>query len=536
MMPSIFKHDRKALFLLTALLLIIGIVQAQNMFRFPYYHDEEGTHMANGWAMASEGKLSPYTYSYENPPGGTLLVGGWLLLTGGTNAFGFPLNSGRILMLILHIATTALIFMISKKITRSTIAASIAALVFAFSPLAASMQRVVYMENIMIVWLLASFYFAVGEKRTLFHYYASALFFGMAFLTEESAIFFLPALLYTVYVSSDKHHRRFATALFTAIAILLASFYPLYAQMKQELFPEGTALGGNFPHVSLIERLSERGPDTGRALDYGSGLASAIQQWVDLKSPVSDPVIIYIGAINCLFVLLLSIDHREIRPLLAMLLAEVVHLLLGGPVYVYDVILLLPFLALGVSAVAGQVQRWLWGMNNDFKYVLVPITMAVMLYPFWSFYGSRLDIYTQNQVDGQVKAAEWVAKNLPQDAVVVTDDYAFLWLRETHPNTQSYWRVDTDPAVKFAILGDDVCNIDYVIATPQIFSDITTFNMELMRRTIENSDVLMTYANDGWPIEIRQVKKTYCVPTVNAPASTTEVASVSQQTGVQGNN
>jgi len=469
MMPSIFKHVRKALFLLTALLLIVGIVQAQNMFRFPYYHDEEGTHMANGWAIASEGKLSPYTYSYENPPGGTLLVGGWLLLTGGTNAFGFPLNSGRILMLILHIVTTAQIFMISKKITRSTIAASIAALVFAFSPLAASMQRVVYMENIMIVWLLAS-------------------------------------------------------------------FYPLYAQMKQALFHERTALGGNFPHVSLIERLSERGPETGRILDYGSGLSSAIQQWIDLKSPASDPVIIYIGAINCLFVLLLSIDQREIRPLLAMLLAEVVHLLLGGPVYVYDVILLLSFLALGVSAVAGQVQRWLWGMNNDFKYTLVPITMAVMLYPFWSFYGSRLDIYTQNQVDGQVKAAEWVAKNLPQDAVVVTDDYAFLWLRETHPNTQSYWRVDTDPAVKFAILGDDVCNVDYVIATPQIFSDITTFNMELMRRTIENSDVLMTYANDGWPIEIRQVKKTYCVPTVNVPASTTEVTNVSQQTGGQANN
>jgi hypothetical protein len=517
MMPSIFKNDRKALFLLAALLLLAGIVQAQNMFRFPYFHDEEGTHIANAWAMASEGKLSPYTYSYENPPAGTLVMGGWLVFTGGLQAFGFPLNSGRILMLVLHIITTALVFMISKKIAKTTVGAAIATLIFAFSPLAVSMQRVVYMENIMVVWLLASFYFAVGEKRTLMHYYASAFFFGMAFLTEESAIFFLPALLYSVHVSADKHHRRFATYLWTAIAILFASVYPLYAQMKQELFPEGTALGGNFPHVSLIERLSERGPDTGRFLDYGSGLASSIQQWVDLNNPVSDPVIIYFGAISALFVMLLAIDHREIRPLFALLVAEMAHLLLGGQVFVYDVILLLPFLAMSVGVVAAQVQQWLGSMNNSMKYALVPVALAAMLYPFWSFYASRLDIYTQNQVDGQVQAAEWVAANIPQDAVVVTDDYAFVSLRETHPNTQSYWRVDTDPAVKFTLLADDVCNIDYVIATPQIFSDISTFDMELMRRTIQNSEVLMTYPNDGWPVEIRQVKKTYCVPAASAP-------------------
>jgi len=134
------------------------------------------------------------------------------------------------------------------------------------------------------------------------------------------------------------------------------------------------------------------------------------------------------------------------------------------------------------------------------------------LYPFWSFYSHRLDVYTENQVDGQIQAAEWAANNLPQDAVVVTDDYAFVWLRETHPNTQSYWRVDTDPAVKFTLLGDDVCNIDYVVATPQVFADIQTFDMELMRRTIEQSEVLMTYPNNGWPVEIRQVRKADCIP------------------------
>ena len=271
-------------------------------------------------------------------------------------------------------------------------------------------------------------------------------------------------------------------------------------------------MGGDFPHVSLLERLGDRGPDTGRFLNYGSGLSDAFEQWVDLSNPVADPVIIYIGLINCIFVALLALDTRAIRPVLAMLVAEFAHLLFGGPVYVFEVVLLLPFLALGIGAVTGKVEKALGSMSSGFKYVLVPAAVVVMLYPFWSFYSNRLDIYTENQVDGQLQAAEWVASNLPEDSLVVTDDYAFVALRETHPNTQSYWRVDTDPAVKFTLLGDDVCNIDYIVATPQVFSDIRTFDMELMRRTIEQSEVLMTYPNNGWPVEIRQVRKADCVP------------------------
>ncbi len=510
MMPSIFKNDRKSLFILVTVLLIIAVGQSQNMFQFPYFHDEEGTHLANGWTLVQQGELSPYTYSYEEPPAGTFLLAAWSVLTGGPEAFGFPINSGRVLMLIMHIVTTALIFMIAKKIVKSDLAAVVAALVFAFSPLSTAMQRLVYMENIMIVWLLWSFYLAAGKNRTLMHYYASAFLFGMAFLTEESAIFFLPALLYTIHISADRHHRRFASALWTAIALLMASFYPLYAQMKEELFPEGSWLGGNFPHVSLLERLSDRGPDTGRIFDYGNGLVNAFEQWVDFGNPIADPILIYIGIINCIFLVLFALDDREIRPILAMILAETVHLLLGGPVYVFDVILLLPFLALGIGTIVGKVEQILSKWENGFKYVLVPVVTVVMLYPFWSFYSGRLDLYTKDQSTGQIEAAEWVSNNLSPDAVIVTDDFAFLWLRETHPNTESYWRVDTDPEIKFERLADDICSIDYVIATPQVFSDIQAFDLQLMRRTIENSRILMTYPNEGWPIEIRQVDKTNC--------------------------
>jgi 4-amino-4-deoxy-L-arabinose transferase-like glycosyltransferase len=514
MMPSVFRHDRKSLFILTVLLLVVAIVQAQNMFQFPYLHAEEGTQVANGWALRQTGTLSPYTYSYEDPPGGILVLAAWDAVTGDQNTFGFPINSGRVLMLGIHVITVALIYLITKKVSRNDLAATVAALIFAFSPLSTAMQRVVYMENIMMVWLLWAFYLAIGDDRTLWHYFASAFFLGMAVLTEESAIFFLPALLFSVRMSAHPHHRRFAATLWLCIALLVASFLPLYAQLKQELFAEGTLLGGDFPHVSLLERLGERGPDTGRFLDYGSGLSAAFEQWVDFSNPISDPVLLYIGLINCIFLLLLALDHREIRPVLGMLVAEGVHLLFGGPVYVFEVILLLPFLALGIGVVVGVVEKVVSRMDNGFKYVISPIVVIVLLYPFWSFYSGRLDNYTQNQIDGQIEAAQWVANNLPADALIVTDDYAFVALRQTHPNTHSFWRVDTDPEIKFELLDDNTCNIDYVVATPQVFSDIQTFNLELMRRTIEQSEILFTYDNGGWPVEIRQVRKTNCTTAV----------------------
>jgi len=235
---------------------------------------------------------------------------------------------------------------------------------------------------------------------------------------------------------------------------------------------------------------------------------------VNLSNATADPVLIYGGLIAAVFVALIAIDKRELRALVAMLLAVAGVLVLGGPVYNIDVILLLPFLAMAVGIVVGKIVDVL-NHGNDYNILqsaLVLGALALLLYPFWSFNANRLDIYLEDQVDGQLRAVDWVTENLPDDAVIITDSYAFTHLRETHPNTHNYWRIDTDPAVKFTILRDDQCNIDYLITTPQVFSDMQTFNLDLMRRSIENSRILKTYDNNGWPVEIRQVDRTRCAP------------------------
>ncbi|MCC7447077.1 MAG: glycosyltransferase family 39 protein [Anaerolineae bacterium] len=508
--------NRKSLFILVTILIIVVVSHAQNLFLYPYYTDVEGTQIANGWSMATKGELSPYTFSYEEPPIGTFVMSAWLSISGGLSSFGFPINSGRTLMLILHVLTVALIYGIAKKTSKSDLTAAIAAIVFSFSPLATILQRRVLLDNIMIVWLLTAFYLVLGERRTLGHYLASAAFFGLSVLTRGATIFFIPAFIYTIRLRSDPHHRRFATMLWLALAAVLIAYYPLYAQMKLELFPQGWLLGGDFPHVSLIGRLLDRGPDTGRFLNIASGVAQSFKAWTDMSSLAADPVLVFGGIISTIFVLILSVDNPAFRPLVAMVLAFCLNLLFGGQIFDSAAVWILPFFAVNVGLVTGALTKIISNTVQlpIMRYALMFAVGAILLYPFWVFDSSRAGIYTINQVEGQLEAVNWIKTNVPKDAVVVTDNFAFVDLRQSFDNAHHYWQVDTDPAIKFNVLDDNLCSIDYMITTPQVSADIGLYKLDLMRRTMESSQVLVRYPNNGWPVEIRQVNKQNCAPKI----------------------
>lgn len=505
--------DRKGLFILAVILIIAAVTQAQNMFEFPYYQDIEGTNISNAWSLINTDALSPYTYAYDEPPAGSFLLSGWAIVAGGISAFGSSIYTGRALMLLMHILATVMVYAITRKLSNSDLTAAIATLIFVFSPLVTILQRRVLLDNIMIVWLLTSFYLVIGDRRTLVHYLASAGFFGLAVLTKGAAIFTLPAFIYILRSSADKHHRSFATNLWAALSVFLIAFYPLYAQMKQELFPEGWFLGGDFPHVSLLEAVMDRGPDTGRFLNIGSGLGHSFESWVNLENFTADPILIYAGLVSLLFVTLLSFDNKRLRPIVAMNLGYMFYLLLGGQVFDSDIIPMLPLLAINTGIIMGAILKLIAGSGESagfIRYSFAALSLGVLLYPFWMFYSARVDIYSMNQVSGQMEALAWVQNNVSSDATIVIDNYAFVELRETHPNAHHYWRVDTDPAIKFNVLDDNQCNIDYLITTPQVMADIDIYNMDLMDRTLRNSQVIRSYENNGWPVEIRQVSKTDC--------------------------
>ncbi|MBI5667969.1 MAG: glycosyltransferase family 39 protein [Chloroflexi bacterium] len=510
--PTPARVDRKVLFVLIALVMLVVISQAQNLFQFPYIQDVEGTNLSNGWALLNQGQLSPYTYAYEEPPAGSILIGLWGALTRTFAAVELSPESGRVLMLICHALTVTLLFGIAYKLTHGMVAPILVVLIFAFSPLTGSLQRRVILDNIMLVWLLLSFYLIVGDYRKLTRYMLSAVCFGLAVLVRESAIFMLPAFLYVIRLQANKHHWRFATTLWIILTFFLIAFYPLYAQMKEELFPMGWWLGGNFPHVSLLEAIADRGPATGTFLNIGSGLADSFRSWVDVQTMIADPILIYGGLVSLPFVLVMALDNRRLRSVVALTLGAAFFLIAGGRIVVSDVLMIAPFLALLISillaAAVGQVARIF--PQPLLRFLVGIVALVILMYPFIVYYSSRLERFTLDQVAGQREAIAWLQNNVARDSVIVTDNYAFLQLRQKFPGAHHYWRVDTDPAVKYLQLNDDVCTIDYVLATPQIAADIQTFNLDLMRRVMEQSRPLMSFDNNGWNIEIRQVSKSGC--------------------------
>ena len=100
---------------------------ATTCFVYPLYITDEGIYMERAWALLREGTLSPYTYYYDHAPGGWILIAAWVvLLPHQFQALGNAINTGRVLMLLTHIASTYLLFKITRRLSGSVTAAVIA--------------------------------------------------------------------------------------------------------------------------------------------------------------------------------------------------------------------------------------------------------------------------------------------------------------------------------------------------------------------------------------------------------------------------
>src|SRR5262245_20981976 len=92
--------------LVIGLLLIAFLAHGFNMFNLPAftYNGDEGIYTGQALAVLRDGRLAPYTYWYDHAPAGWILLAAWMAVSGGPLAFGSPIDSGRVLMLLLHLA------------------------------------------------------------------------------------------------------------------------------------------------------------------------------------------------------------------------------------------------------------------------------------------------------------------------------------------------------------------------------------------------------------------------------------------------
>ncbi len=509
--------------LIFVLLEISAIAHGYNMFNFPYYENDEGTYMSQAWSVVTQGELAPYTYWYDHAPLGWFFIGLWTLVTGGFFTFGMSVNSGRVFMLVLQVVSSFFLYAITKKVTGSKLGGIIAVLLFSLSPLAIYFHRRVLLDNIMVFWLLASFYVLTVKRLRITTIVFSALLFGIAILTKESAVFFIPAMIMILVVQLKAEQRIFSIVQWVAIVASIVSVYILYAVLKGEFFASGSLLGGSGQHVSLLETLKfQAARGNGAPLwDLGRNqFVHEVTQWFK-----QDAFLIVSGGIAVVSMIFVSFKKRQYLPFVVAALGYLFYLARGGNIIEFYVLPLIPIIALLVGGVVCEASRLVLSLlslkSNSFKlqyamYGITTLAMVVGISYYYANFGMMNrghNIYTANQTKAQIEAVAWIREHVNPETVFTFDNYAHIDLKSTQnpsgvyfPQAQWYLKVDSDPEVRYDALGGTAASISMIAMTPQTHYDIEHNELNFLKSAADQSDKVKVFWSEGWGVEIWETK------------------------------
>jgi endoglucanase len=514
-------------------LLVAALFTGFNMFRFPNYEPDEGTYMGSAWALFEQGNLSYYTYTYDHPPFGWFQIGAWAKLVGGFLAFGTSVNTGRALMLVVAVLSTLLIFLIVRRATESVPAALLAAVVFAVSPLGVGLHRQVWLDNVATLWLLASLFALLAAEGRLGRIVLSAFAFGLAFLSKEIMVVFLPGMLYLAYSKARITHRDFAVILWGGVAAFAMSLFAVLALLKDEFLPPGVLWSSPEPHVSLLETFryqASRGGGGSSIFSLESDFRTFFAQWIE-----ADALLILGGLAAATLGLLFYKRDRFLFGVSLLTLSFVLLLGRGGVVLHFYVIPLLALLALSLGLLAGHVLDWAsrrefgrWGTLGR-PAALAALGLAVCL--VIGAVPANGANFTGDATSSQGAAARWIAENLPNESVILMDAYPWADLRDEklvgdEPFEDAHYPLTAlqDPAIRDRVLRNDPGNIDYLLHSPTtnpnyawIDGEANERDLSLVDEARKNSDSIKTFSSKDWEMEILRVRNLHRVQAPDNP-------------------
>lgn len=460
-------------------LLIISLVSGLathsiRLFRYPLYITDEGIYMEQAWSVIRQGNLSPYTYFYDHAPGGWLVIAAWVsLLPGEFETFGNAINTGRALMVVVHVATTFLLFEITRRLSGSAVGAFLAAFCINFSPLAIYYQRQVLLDNLMIFWAMLALYLIVKESDRLMTAIGAGVSFGIALVTKENALFFLPALAYLVYRRArETANRRFVKAFWWFTLATPVAAYVLFAQLKGELFPSDFSFDLNSPpsdHVSLLYTVWWQVNRTQNAISENSIFLNLLRSnWT-----TKDRYLLIGGMIAAIVNFFIWQRAKKPGYLVGALLVfgYMFYLARGSVLLDFYISPILPLLALNVGLMFGH-------FTVAAKPILRTSLAAVMVVPLLVVPDGYLlaydnegdlafhDLYHLALTPLQERQLTWIRRNVPPDSRIIIDDDIWTALHDEkpyYPLAHSHWKATSDPDVRDNVFAKDGSNIDYVV-------------------------------------------------------------------------
>jgi hypothetical protein len=495
--PKAPRKNRTDLYVASGLTAVVLVLLSWNITGFPGASDDEGTYLAQAWAVQHGKGLAHYTYWYDHPPLAWIQLAGLSWLPAWLDPGQPAVAAGRFAMLPVVTTSLLLVYLIGRRLGMARWASSLALLVFGLSPLAVTMNRQIYLDSFAVMWMLAAMALALSPRRHLWHFAAAGGATAAAVLSKETMLIAAPAVLVALWQTASRSSTRpWALGGYTCGLFLVGIFYPLYAVLRGELFPGAG-------HVSLIGawqfQLASRS-GSGSIFSAGSGSASLVHSWL-----YYDPVILLAG----LGATALALFVRRLRPpAIAAALLALVAMRPGGYLPAMYVVQILPFLAIAIAGVVEVGVRklrpgrvwWRWSVLG----IAVALALTLVL-PRW-YVGDNRALVTNDNAPYRA-AATYLRDDVPDHAgtTVVVDDV--LWLdcvNAGYPRDQVIWfyKLDLDPGVK---LPGGWRDVDYIVSTPALRQDPNT--LPTVSTLLKNSSPVATFGPDDGRVEIRRVDK-----------------------------
>ncbi|MCU1622426.1 MAG: putative rane protein [Frankiales bacterium] len=497
-----WRH-RLSLVVLVPLLVGTAVVRMWGLSHGPALSDDEGTYLAQAWAVQHLHSLAPYTYWYDHPPFGWLQLSAWTSLTHTFGGNDLAIVSARRLMVAYAVVDAGLLYAFARRLGMHRALAGLAVAAWGLSPLAVGMSRMVYLDNLAMPWLLGAFVLAASPRRDLWANVGAGLCFAGAVLTKETSVLLLPALVLLLWQRSVRQTRTFCLTGFASGFVLLSASYPLLAVLKGELLP-GPG------HVSLLEALDFQffsRPSTGSVLSASSGSRQVLTGWLSL-----DGLLVAAGVLACVPVLLCR-RYRPVGLALALMLVAIVR-----PGYLPEplVITVLPFAALAVAAAGDLAWEWSRTVPLGLRFAGAGAVCAALLVgvgPAWAHGNQVLD---GNDQSAATRSAErWLEAHHQRGRLLVDDTVWTDLVSHGYSRSQVVWfyKLDfannLDPSVRQQIRR--YSDFDVVLSTPVIRAALqsnTTRSLTLVREALTNSTVLTTFGSGSERVEIRAITHT----------------------------
>jgi 4-amino-4-deoxy-L-arabinose transferase-like glycosyltransferase len=384
-------------------------------------------------------------------------------VTGAFQRASTTVVAARESMLWTHMVSSVLLYGLARRLNFRRGFAALSVLLFSLSPVGLAYQRFAFLDNVVMMWLIAGLFWLASPHRSARSGLAAGFCFGMAFWAKETMIILTPALMLFFWDHTDPRNRKVRARAAFGLYLGLVFAYPLFAWLKSELFP-GPG------HVSLIDtfmwQVHGRTP-TGSLLDAGSQTHRMAMEWLH-----GDPVILAAGVL----LTPLAVLSKRLRAIALTMLIQVDRIptwLPRASTYALRTSLLIVLTAATVIAIP-----------------LVRPTLARAM---------SAPAYKEPQ-----EAVAYTMRHVPKNAALVVDNYTF-----TDFALRGWWplpldKLELDPAVRQNRI-HNWSDIDYILIGAMSESDKKSY--PLTTTAVKNSKAIRSFTFGDDALTLRRVVK-----------------------------